>query len=82
VPTSRVSHVARVCKALRHYRGEWLARDPLRGIYKVPLASENPLQFMGRALARIPRLIVIAAKSTREPPYKQLPYCPCPFRVR
>jgi hypothetical protein len=24
VPTSRVSHVARVCKALRHYRGEWL----------------------------------------------------------
>jgi hypothetical protein len=24
VPTSCVSHVARVCKALRHYRGEWL----------------------------------------------------------
>jgi hypothetical protein len=24
VPTSRVSHVARVCKALRHYRDEWL----------------------------------------------------------
>jgi hypothetical protein len=24
VPTSRVSHVAMVCKALRHYRGEWL----------------------------------------------------------
>jgi hypothetical protein len=24
VPTSLVSHVARVCKALRHFRGEWL----------------------------------------------------------
>jgi hypothetical protein len=41
-----------------------MARDPLRGLYKVPLASENPLQFMGRALARIPRLTAIAAKST------------------
>jgi hypothetical protein len=38
-----------------------MARDPLRGLYKVPLASENPLQFMGRALARIPRLTAIAA---------------------
>jgi hypothetical protein len=35
---------------------------------------------MGRALARIPRLTTIAAKSTREPPCMQLPYCPCPFR--
>jgi hypothetical protein len=26
-------------------------RVTLRGLYKVPLASENPLQFMGRALA-------------------------------
>jgi hypothetical protein len=26
------------------------ARDPLRGLYKVPLASENPLQFLGRAM--------------------------------
>jgi hypothetical protein len=57
-------------------------RVTLRGLYKVPLASENPLQFMGRALARIPRLTAIAAKSTREPPCMQLPYCPCPFRVR
>jgi hypothetical protein len=32
---------------------------------------------MGRALARIPRLIAIVAKSTREPPCMQLPYCPC-----
>ena len=43
---------------------------------------ENPLQFMGRALARIPRLTAIAVKSTREPPCMQLPYCPCPFLVR
>jgi hypothetical protein len=57
-------------------------RETLRDIYKVPLASENPLQFMGRALARIPRLTAIAPKSTREPPCMQLPYCPCPFRVR
>jgi hypothetical protein len=48
-------------------------RATLRGLYKVPLASENPLQFMGRALARIPRLTAIAAKSTREPPCMQLP---------
>jgi hypothetical protein len=57
-------------------------RATLRGLYKVPLASENPLQFMRRALARIPRLTAIAAKSTGEPPCMQLPYCPCPFRVR
>jgi hypothetical protein len=43
-----------------------MARDPLRCLYKVPLASENQLQLMGRALARIPRLTAIAA--TREPP--------------
>jgi hypothetical protein len=48
-------------------------RVTLRGLYKVPLASENPLQFMGRALARIPRLAAITAKSTREPPCMQLP---------
>jgi hypothetical protein len=56
-------------------------RDPLQGLYKVPLAVENLLQFMGRALARIPRLTTIAAKSTREPPCMQLPYCPWPFQV-
>jgi hypothetical protein len=50
-----------------------MARDPLQGLYKVPLASENPLQFMGRALARIPRLIAIAAKSTREPDIAEVP---------
>jgi hypothetical protein len=57
-------------------------RATLGGLYKVPLASQNPLQFMGRALARILRPTAIAAKSTREPPCMQLPYCPCPFRVR
>jgi hypothetical protein len=56
-----------------------MAWDPLRGLYKVPLASKNPLQFMGRALARIPRLTAIAAKSTREPPCMQSPTALAPF---
>jgi hypothetical protein len=42
---------------------------PLRGIYKVPLASENPLQFIGSSSAGIPRLTAIVAKSTQGPPY-------------
>jgi hypothetical protein len=37
----------------------------LRGLYKVPLASENPLQFLGSPNARILCLTAIAAKSTR-----------------
>jgi hypothetical protein len=41
----------------------------LRGLYKVPLASENPLQFLGSSNAGIPRLTAIAAKSTQGPPY-------------
>jgi hypothetical protein len=41
----------------------------LRGLYKVPLASENPLQFIGSSNAGIPRLTAIAAKSTQRPPY-------------
>jgi hypothetical protein len=40
----------------------------LRGLYKVPLASENPLQFLGSSNAGIPRLTAIAAKSTQGPP--------------
>jgi hypothetical protein len=56
-----------------------MASDPLRGLYKVPLASETPLQFMGRALARIPRLTDIAAKSTQEPPCMQSPTALAPF---
>jgi hypothetical protein len=56
-----------------------MARDPLRGLYKVPLASENPLQFLGRAIARIPRLTAIAAKSTREPPSMPTPLLSLPL---
>jgi hypothetical protein len=44
-------------------------RVPLRGLYKVPLASENPLKFLESPNAGIPRLTAIAAKSTRGPPY-------------
>jgi hypothetical protein len=44
-------------------------RVPLRGLYKVPLASENPLQFIGSSSAGIPRLTAIATKSTQGPPY-------------
>jgi hypothetical protein len=44
-------------------------RVPLRGLYKVPLASENPLQFLGSSSAGNPRLTTIAAKSTQGPPY-------------
>jgi hypothetical protein len=44
-------------------------RVPLRGLYKVPLASENPLQFLGSSSAGIPRLTAIAAKSTQGPPH-------------
>jgi hypothetical protein len=42
-----------------------------RGLYKVPLASENPLQFLGssNSNAEIPRLTVIVAKSTQGPSY-------------
>ena len=41
----------------------------LRGLYKVPLASENPLQFIGSSNAGIPRMTAIAAKSSQGPPY-------------
>jgi hypothetical protein len=42
-------------------------RATLRGLYKVPLASENPLQFLGSSNEGIPRLTAIAAKSTQGP---------------
>jgi hypothetical protein len=54
-------------------------RVTLRGLYKVPLAFENSLQFLGRAIAEIPRLTAIAAKSTREPPYMPTPLLPLPL---
>jgi hypothetical protein len=44
-------------------------RVTLRGLYKVPLASENPLQFIGSSNAGIPRVIAIVEKSTQGPPY-------------
>jgi hypothetical protein len=44
-------------------------RVTLRGLYKVPLASENPLQFLGSSNAGIHRLTAITAKSTHVPPY-------------
>jgi hypothetical protein len=56
-----------------------MARDPLRGLYKVALAFENLIQFMGRALARIPRLTAIAAKSNRDPLCMQSPTALAPF---
>ena len=46
-----------------------MARDPLRGIYKAPLASENLLQFIESSNAGIPRMTAIAAKSSQGPPY-------------
>jgi hypothetical protein len=46
-----------------------LGRVPLRGLYKVPLASENPLQFLGSSNAGTPRLTSIATKSTQGPPH-------------
>jgi hypothetical protein len=44
-------------------------RVPLRGLYKVSLASENPLHFLGSSNAGTPRLTVIAAKLTQGPPH-------------
>jgi hypothetical protein len=44
-------------------------RVTLRGLYKVPLASENPLQFLGNSNPGTPRLTAIAVKSTQGPPY-------------
>jgi hypothetical protein len=44
-------------------------RVTLRGLYKVPLALENLLQFLGSSNAGTPRLTAIAAKSTQGPPH-------------
>jgi hypothetical protein len=54
-------------------------RVPLRGLYKVPLASENLLQFLGSSSAGIPRLTAIAAKSTQGPPYTDHSPTPLPL---
>jgi len=47
-------------------------RVTLRGLYKVPLASENPLQFIGSSNAGIPCRTAITAKSSRGPPQESL----------
>jgi hypothetical protein len=44
-------------------------RVTLRGLYKVPLASENPLQFIGSSNAGTPRMTAITAKLSQGPPY-------------
>jgi hypothetical protein len=44
-------------------------RVTLRGLYKVPLASENRLQFLGSSNSGTPRLTTIAAKSTQRSPH-------------
>jgi hypothetical protein len=44
-------------------------RVTLRGLYKVPLALEKPLQFLVSSNAGTPRLTAIAAKSTQGPPH-------------
>jgi hypothetical protein len=51
-----------------HVPRKW-GRVTLRGLYKVPLALENPLQFLGSSNAGIPCLTTITAKSTQGPPY-------------
>jgi hypothetical protein len=64
LPTSHVTHLPRGHEShtpLPRKRG----RVTIRGLYKVPLALENPLQFLGSSNARIPRLTAIAAKSTQ-----------------
>jgi hypothetical protein len=68
LPTSHVTHLPRGYEShtpLPRKRG----RVTLCGLYKVPLASENQLQFLGSSNAGIPRLTAIAAKSTQGPPY-------------
>jgi hypothetical protein len=56
-------------------------RVTLRSLYKVPLASENPLQFLGSSNVGISRLTAIAAKSTQGPPYTDhSPTALAPFR--
>jgi hypothetical protein len=54
-------------------------RVTLRGLYKVPLASENPLQFIESSNAGIPCLTAIAAKSTKDLPTLTTPLLPLPL---
>jgi hypothetical protein len=57
-------------------------RVTLRGLYKVLLASENPLQFLVSSNVGIPRLTAIVAKSTQGPLYiDHSPTALAPFRL-
>ena len=68
-------------------KGLWIpytsTKEARQGNTTRPLQSSisfrKPLQFLGRAIARIPRLTAIAAKSTREPPYMPTPLLPLPL---
>jgi hypothetical protein len=81
VPTSHVTYLPRDRDShtpLPRKRG----RETLRGLYLVPLASENPLQFLGRAMQES---LVRPPSQQNQPenlPTHLLPYCPCPFQVR
>jgi hypothetical protein len=60
-----------------------MAKDPLRGLYKVTLASENLLRFgeksdIGISRSKRHRSMIDPKTSL----YQQLLYRPCPFRVR
>jgi hypothetical protein len=71
LPTSHVTHLPRDHDSHTPLPWKW-GRVTIRGLYKVPLAWENPLQFLGTSTAGIPCLTAIAAKSTQgtvmEPP--------------
>jgi hypothetical protein len=60
-----------------------MARDTLRGLYKVPLALENPLRFREKRDIGIPRpkghRNMIDPRTSLN---QQILYRPCPFRVR
>jgi hypothetical protein len=55
-------------------------RVTLRGLYKVPLASENSLQFLGSSNAGIPCLTTIAANQPKDLPTLTTLVLPFPFR--
>jgi hypothetical protein len=78
LPTSDVTHLPRDGQShtpLPRRRG----RVTLRGLYKVLLASENPLQFIGSSSAGVPRLTAIAAKSAKDLPTLTTPLLPLPL---
>jgi hypothetical protein len=54
-------------------------RVTLRGLYNIPLASENPLQFLGSSNAGTPRLTAIVAKSTQGHPTLTTPLLSLPL---